>query len=106
IAGQRALLAAFPPAEAEPEAAPALRVRMALHSGYVEQVEGEYRGLALHHASRVLAAGYGGQVLCSEATAALLRCDLGVRAQLRDLGAYRLRGVETPARLFQVEYPD
>lgn len=79
-------------------------VRMALHSGDVEVREGEYRGLALHRASRILAAAHGGQVLCSETTSSLLRRDLETDIHMRDLGVYRLRDVEQPERLFQVEF--
>ena len=82
-----------------------LRVRMAVHTGQVELMEREYRGLALHHASRVLTAGHGGQVLCSEGAAGLLRRDLEPGVRLVDLGVYQLRDVEVPERLFQVGYP-
>src|SRR5262249_15568462 len=82
-----------------------LKVRMALHTGDVEVEDGGYRGLTLHRAARVLNAAHGGQVLCSEATAVLLRRDLEGDLRLRDLGLYRLRGVAAPERLFQVDYP-
>ncbi|MBI2299067.1 MAG: tetratricopeptide repeat protein [Armatimonadetes bacterium] len=78
---------------------------MALHTGDVDVKEGEYQGLVLHRASRMLTAGHGGQILVSEATAALLRRDLADGLRLVDLGVYRLRDVATPERLFQVEYP-
>jgi len=78
---------------------------MAVHTGQVELMEREYRGLALHHASRVLTAGHGGQVLCSEGAAGLLRRDLEPGVRLVDLGVYQLRDVEVPERLFQVSYP-
>jgi predicted ATPase/DNA-binding SARP family transcriptional activator len=83
-----------------------LRVRMVLHSGDVALQEGDYHGLVLHHASRMLAAGHGGQILCSEATAAVVQRNLEPGIQLTDLGVYRLRDVEMPERLFQVEYPE
>src|SRR5207244_5306623 len=89
-----------------PEALGPLRVRMALHTGDVELHEGEYRGLVLHHASRIVAAGHGGQILCSEATAVLVQRKLEPGLRLTDLGVYRLRDVEHPERLFQVEYPE
>ena len=83
-----------------------LRVRMALHTGDIELQEGDYHGLMLHHASRMLAAAHGGQILCSEATAVLVQRQLEPGARLTDLGVYRFRDVELPERLFQVEYPD
>jgi predicted ATPase/DNA-binding SARP family transcriptional activator len=82
-----------------------LRVRMAVHTGQVELREREYRGLALHYASRVLAAGHGGQILCSEGVSGLLRRDLEPGVRLVDLGVYQLRDVGVPERLFQVSYP-
>src|SRR5262249_51433096 len=81
----------------------ALRVRMAVHTGEVELQEGDYRGLVLHHASRMLAAAHGEQVLCSAATAYVVQRNLEPGIRLTDLGVYRLRDVEAPENLFQVE---
>src|SRR5690349_5670915 len=39
-----------------------LRVRMALHTGTVEQREGDYFGPPLNRVARLLSAGHGGQV--------------------------------------------
>src|SRR5207249_3083529 len=80
-------------------------VRMALHTGDVELDEGEYHGLVLHRAARMLAAAHGGQILCSEATAGLLKRDLDPQVHLKDLGVWRLRDLEEPERLFQAVYP-
>jgi predicted ATPase/DNA-binding SARP family transcriptional activator len=103
VAGQQALAAlagSMDPA--------ALRVRMALHTGDVELEEGRYRGLVLRYAERMLAAGHGGQVLCSETTATLLRrgdlAALSPDLQVRDLGVYRLGNLPETERLFQIEY--
>jgi predicted ATPase/class 3 adenylate cyclase len=89
-----------------PDGVGALRIRIALHTGAVQLQEGEYRGLVIHHAQRLLVAGHGGQILCSEATAALLHHDLGPGVRLVDLGVYRLRDVATPERLFQIDFPE
>ena len=89
-----------------PEAVGPLQVRMALHAGDVTLEEGEYHGIVLHRASRMLTAAHGGQILCSEAVATLVRRDLEAGVQLTDLGPYRLRDVPGAERLFQVEYPD
>jgi predicted ATPase/class 3 adenylate cyclase len=97
--GQRALDANAWPAETGP-----VRVRMALHTGDVEAVENDYHGPVLNRAARILAAGHGGQILCSDATAALLRRDLEPGVRLKDLGVYRLRDVALPERLLQVEF--
>lgn len=100
VAAQRALAAQEWPEELAP-----VKVRMALHVGDVELEDGEYRGLTLHRATRIVNAGHGGQTLCSEAAFALLRRDLEGGLRLRELGCYRLRDLEAPERLFQVEYP-
>lgn len=83
-----------------------LRVRMAIHTGDIALVEGEYRGLALHYASRLETAAHGGQIICSEGSAVLLRRGLDPGVHLVDLGAYRLRDIEAPQRLFHVCYPE
>jgi class 3 adenylate cyclase len=100
VACQQALAA-----QTWPEATGALRVRMAVHSGDVEVQQGEYQGVTLHRASRMLTAAHGGQILISEATAALVRRDLPEDTRLLDLGVYRLRDVPTPEHLFQAQYP-
>ena len=73
-----------------------VRVRMGLHTGEpVEDVEG-YVGLDVHRAARIGAAGHGGQVLLSQATADL------AGAEVRDLGHHRLKDLSAPERLFQL----
>ena len=57
---------------------------------------GRTLGADVHRAARIAAAGYGGQVLVSEATAAL------VDASLQPLGEHRLRDLLEPLRLFQL----
>ncbi|MFN2463226.1 MAG: tetratricopeptide repeat protein [Candidatus Dormibacteria bacterium] len=83
-----------------------LRVRMGLHTGEVEAHDGELVGLAIHEAARLVAAGHGGQVLCSASTAAELAMAGPSPAvsdlQLADLGVYTLRGFEDSMRMFQV----
>jgi len=79
-------------------------VRMAVHTGDRQSRKDDYQGLALHNASRILAAGHGGQILCSETTAALLRHDLEMGVDLIDLGIFQLREKDAPEHLFQVAY--
>jgi predicted ATPase/DNA-binding SARP family transcriptional activator/class 3 adenylate cyclase len=101
LASQQALMA-----HPWPQAVGALPVRMALHTGDVQPEQGDYHHLTVNHAQRMLVTGHGGQILCSEATAALLRRELEPGVGLVDLGVYRLRDVAAPERLFQVDYPD
>ena len=83
-----------------------LRVRMALHSGAAEERDGDYFGLPLSRVARLLAAGHGGQVLLSLATAELVRDHLPPDVTLRDLGSHRLRDLTRPDRIFQLVAPD
>jgi predicted ATPase/DNA-binding SARP family transcriptional activator len=101
IACQRALAV-----ETDGDGKARIRVRMALHSGDIAPDNDGYHGLMLHHASRILAAAHGDQILCSETTAALLKRSHGVESRLLDLGLYRLRDMPQPERLFMVDYPD
>jgi DNA-binding NarL/FixJ family response regulator len=82
----------------------ALRVRIGIHTGDPLRVDGAYVGIDVHRAARICAAGHGGQVLLSAATAAALPDGL----PLRDLGAHLLRGLDTPERIYQLgegEFP-
>jgi predicted ATPase/class 3 adenylate cyclase len=74
-----------------------IRVRMGLHTGEPRVTEEGYVGLDVHKGARIAAVGYGGQVLMSQATQAL------VDADVRDLGPHRLKDLSTPERIFQLE---
>jgi class 3 adenylate cyclase len=96
VAGQRALLAL------EREERAPLRVRMGLHSAEPYAHEGSYVGVGVHRAARICAAGHGGQILLSNATAGIVE-DLGLDGvQLLELGEFSLKDIERPQRLFQV----
>jgi class 3 adenylate cyclase len=75
-----------------------IRVRMAVNTGEAIERDRDYFGRALNRTARLMAAGHGGQVLCSQSTAALVEADV----DLLDLGQHRLRDLERPLRLFQV----
>jgi predicted ATPase len=70
---------------------------MGLATGEAEVRDGDYFGVVLNRAARVMAAGHGGQILVAESTAVLLT---GV--DLVDLGPRRLRDLATPIGLFQL----
>jgi predicted ATPase/class 3 adenylate cyclase len=74
-----------------------LPVRMGLATGEAELRGGDYFGVVLNRAARVMAAGHGGQILLAESTAGLLS---GV--DLLDLGPRRLRDLPTAVGVFQV----
>jgi predicted ATPase/class 3 adenylate cyclase len=90
---QRALAAAAWPRGIEP-----LRVRMGVHTGYVERTALGYVGLEVHRAARVGAAARGGQILVTAATRALLLDE----TEVEDLGEHRLKDFPRPQRLFHV----
>jgi predicted ATPase/class 3 adenylate cyclase len=84
----------------------ALRVRMGLHSGAAEQRAGDFFGPAVNRAARVMALGHGGQVLCSQATADLVRDTMPDGVDLLDLGSHALRDMSRPEEIYQVTHPD
>ncbi len=79
--------------------------RATIHSGDAEPRDNDYAGPAVDHASKLLAAGHEGQILCSEATARFLRSGLNSGACLRSLGVYRVGEGAAPERLYQVDHP-
>jgi class 3 adenylate cyclase len=89
VEGQRAL--------SEP-----VRVRMGLHTAEPHLDEGGYYGVGVHRAARICAAGHGGQILLSNATAGVLE-DIPLEGiELLDLGEHRLKDIERPQRVFQL----
>jgi predicted ATPase/class 3 adenylate cyclase len=79
-----------------------IRVRVGVHTGTPLLGEEGYVGRDVHRAARIAAAGHGGQVLVSRATAAL------VARELTDLGEHRFRDFGAPERVFQLgsgEFP-
>jgi class 3 adenylate cyclase len=100
VAMQRALAA-----EAWPEGG-VVRVRIGLHTGEPIRTAEGYTGLDVIRGARIKEAGHGGQVLLSKSTTALVEDALIDGLSLRDLGAYRLKGLPRPERIFQLIIPD
>jgi len=98
-----AFFVAFPTAPAALAAARSaqerleLPVRMGIHTGTPLLTGEGYVGEDVHRAARIAAAGHGGQVLVSAATAALLPDD-----GLRDLGDHRLKDLSATERIYQL----
>lgn len=88
-----------------------VRVRMGLHTGAaqagaLEERAGSYAGyLTLAHTQRVMSVGHGGQVLLSQATAALLQDTIPPQVSLIEMGEHHLKGLQQPERLFQMVAP-
>lgn len=74
-----------------------IRVRMGIHTGTPHLTSEGYVGPDVHRAARIAAAGHGGQVLLSAATASLLPGD-----GLLDLGDHRLKDLAGPERIYQL----
>jgi len=74
-----------------------IRVRIGLHTGTPHLTDEGYAGADVHRAARIAAAGHGGQVLVSAATASLVGVD-----DLRDLGEHRLKDLSAPERIYQL----
>jgi len=79
-----------------------IHVRVGLHTGTPLVTDEGYVGDDVHRAARIAAAGHGGQILVSVATAALLD------DELRDLGEHRLKDLAGAERIYQLgedEFP-
>src|SRR5687767_8801154 len=83
-----------------------LRVRMALHVGAAEERDGDYFGPPVNRVARLLSVAHGGQVLLSLPTQELVRDQLPVGTNLRDLGEHRLKVLFRPERVFQLTAPE
>jgi len=88
------------------EAVGCLRIRMAVHTGVSEERDGDYFGLALNRAARLLAAGHGGQILLSRASVEVVQDHLPGAVVLRDLGIHQLKDITRPEHIFQVVASD
>jgi predicted ATPase/class 3 adenylate cyclase len=73
-----------------------IQVRVGLHTGTPLLTEEGYVGDDVHFAARVAATSHGGQVVCSQATAAL------VEIPLASLGSHRLKDVSEPVSIYQL----
>ncbi|HEY6149317.1 MAG TPA: ABC transporter substrate-binding protein [Gaiellaceae bacterium] len=95
-AAQRALAAHEWPEGSE------VRVRIGMHTGEPVVSEEGYHGIGVHRAARIMAAGHGGQVLVSEATAAVLADEEVAGVNVRDLGVHRLKDLDRPEHVYQL----
>ena len=77
-----------------------IKVRIGIHTGTPLRTDEGYVGVDVHRAARIGAAGHGGQVLISGATAELVHGDPAF--DLMDLGEHRLKDLAAPEPLFQL----
>jgi YVTN family beta-propeller protein len=95
VAGQRALR--DHPWELQP-----IRVRMGVHTGEPVQADGQFAGLDVHRAARVMSTARGSQVLLSARTADLVEGELPGGVALLDLGEFELKDFPARQRLYAV----
>jgi class 3 adenylate cyclase len=74
-----------------------LRIRAGVHTGEVELVAGNLRGVSVHAAARIAALADAGEVLVSSTTRELLS---GSGLEFVDRGAHELKGLSGERQLF------
>jgi predicted ATPase/class 3 adenylate cyclase len=77
-----------------------VRVRIGLYTGEADERDGDYFGPAVNRAARVMAVARGGEVVCGETTAQILRGHLPDDFHFVPLGQRHLKGLTDPERLF------
>lgn len=82
-----------------------LLVRMALHTGAVDEQSGDYFGQPVNRVARLLSAAHGGQVLLSNPAYDLVRDNLPAGITLADMGEHRLKDLIRPEHIFQLVVP-
>jgi predicted ATPase/class 3 adenylate cyclase len=87
-------------AEPWPEQVP-LRVRMGVHTGEVQERDGDYFGPPVNRAARIMGAANGRQIVVSDLTAGLTADSAGF--DLVDLGQVQLKGVVEAIHVFGVD---
>ncbi len=77
-----------------------IRVRVGLHTGECELVDGKVRGIAVHVAARVMARAEADEILCSRTVRDLVA---GSGYVFRDRGTHQLKGVPDTWQIYAVE---
>ena len=77
-----------------------LRVRIGVHTGEIERVGGDARGIAVHLAARVAAEAGAGEVLVTGTTRDLVA---GSGLSFAERGARRLKGIDDARTLYAAE---
>jgi predicted ATPase/class 3 adenylate cyclase len=80
-----------------------LRTRIGIHSGDVHAVDRDIYGPTVNRTARLRGIGHGGQTLVSKATQLLIASRMPAGLRLRDLGTHRLRDLQEPERVYQLE---
>ena len=83
-----------------------VRVRLGLHTGEPAVGDEGYTGLDVVRASRIAAAGAGGQVLVSDTTRSIVSGDLPDGVSIRSLGERQLKDIDRPEPIFELRIDD
>ncbi len=83
-----------------------VRVRMALHQGAVEIRDDDFYGPTINRCARLRAIAHGGQVLISQAVFDAAELVLQDPLTLKDMGRHRLKDLQQPERVYQVNARD
>lgn len=81
-----------------------LRVRMALHRGEAEEMDGDFYGPTANRTARLMSLGWGGQILVSEDLRRVAVLPEG--AAWADLGAHQVKDLPEPVQIFALLHPD
>ena len=76
-----------------------LEVRQGIHTGEVELIADDVRGIVVHEAARIAAAASDGEILVSATTRALAD---GSDLAFEDRGNHRLKGLDGERRLYAI----
>jgi len=82
-----------------------VRLRIGLHRGRPTLTDTGYVGISLHATARIGFACHGGQTVISGAVQSAVADSLPKGVSLKDLGAWRFRGMPEPIEIFQVDAP-
>jgi class 3 adenylate cyclase len=86
-----------------PDGVDDVRLRIGLHRGRPALTDTGYVGISVHAAARICFAAHGGQIVISGAVRSAVLDELPDGLALRDLGAWRFRGLPEPVTIYQVE---
>lgn len=76
-----------------------LPIRAGIHTGEIERIPGDIRGVAVHVAARIMAVAGPGEILVSASTRELLA---GAALEFEDRGSHELKGLPGSRQLFAV----
>jgi class 3 adenylate cyclase len=86
-----------------PDGVDDVRIRIGLHRGRPSLTDTGYVGLSVHAAARICFAAHGGQIVMSGAVRSAVLDELPDDVGVRELGAWRFRGLPEPVTIYQVE---